>query len=392
MREQLKKAYDSTIINTKYPDRIYISFLNGPRASIYGQSNKKYKVDFVDLEKNNKIYSTVIKSGQWAEALPKWVMPWQINVYDQNELIYSHDHNLRQKNVVVVFGSKSIGDTLAWVPYVDIFQKRYGAEVFCATWHNDWFKGQYKNINFISHEDVKTIPDIYAQFAIGWFYNEKSTDVDYTHSHSDCRTVSLQELAAQVLRVPSKEIKPRTIWGNSVRPLTDKYICIGPHSTAGCKHWPVEYWQTVVDHCIKEGYKVIYLAPPNMHKSKLLKLSNVTVMLGQPLTEVARYLQHAELLIGLGSGLSWIAWAMNTHVIMIAGFSGKFFEFQEGISRPYPEVSDACTGCFNDPMHLFDRHNWNWCPRQENTKRQFECQKLITPKMVIKHITKQTNE
>lgn len=392
MRKQLKKAYETTTIKTTHPDRIHVSFINGPRVAIYGQSDKKYKVDFIDIEKNNKIYSTVIKASQWAQALPKWVMPWQINVYDQDKLIYTHNHDLREKNVAVVFGSKSIGDTLAWVPYVDEFQKRYNSKIFCATWHNDWFDGQYKNITFISHEEAKKIPDLYALFSIGWFYNDKNTDFNYTYAPNDCRTVSLQQLAAQVLRVPFKEIKPRTNWKNSARPLKDKYICIGPHSTIGCKHWPTENWQKIVDCCANQGYKIIYFAPSKIHKSNLLSLKGVIPMVGQPLTEVAQYLQHAELLVGLGSGLAWMAWALETHTIMIAGFSGKFFEFQGNISRPYPEVPGACTGCFNDPMYLFDRKNWNWCPRQEKTTRHFECQKLITTEMVIKAITKQLHD
>ena len=48
---------------------------------------------------------------------------------------------------------------------------------------------------------------------------------------------------------------------------------------------------------------------------------------------------------------------MDTPVVMIAGFSKPFFEFQEGIKRPYPDVPDACVGCFNDPLHLFDRND-----------------------------------
>ena len=36
--------------------------------------------------------------------------------------------------------------------------------------------------------------------------------------------------------------------------------------------------------------------------------------------------------------------------------------------------------------HSFDPNNWYWCPRHENTEREFECHKSITPEMVFDQI------
>ena len=82
---------------------------------------------------------------------------------------------------------------------------------------------------------MHNLPDLYAHFAIGWFYKADDSDLDFTVFPQDCRTVSLQELAAQILHLPYKEIKPRVSWGTETRPVSSKYICIGPHSTAACK-------------------------------------------------------------------------------------------------------------------------------------------------------------
>jgi autotransporter strand-loop-strand O-heptosyltransferase len=39
----------------------------------------------------------------------------------------------------------------------------------------------------------------------------------------------------------------------------------------------------------------------------------------RPLQERARWLRHADFFIGLSSGLSWLAWAVGTPVVMISG-------------------------------------------------------------------------
>ena len=394
MQQELIEAYKTTIIKANKTDIFHISFTNGPRLSISGTSKNKYNIEFINRETGTVVYKTILGPGQWGQALPKWLIPWHIKVFDSitNELAYEHIFDLKDKLVTVAFGSKSIGDVLAWMPYVDDFQQRYKCKLYCSTHHNDWFESEYSNIRFIDVKQILNVPDTYAHFAIGWFYNEKEKNFDFSHAPRDCRTISLQELAADILRVPYKEKKPKVSWGSASSPISDKYICIGPHATAACKLWPSENWQKVIDFAIERGRKVIYLAPPNLSKDRLLPLKNVEPLLGQPLKDVARYLQHADVLVGLGSGLSWISWAMNTHVIMIAGFSLPFFEFQENISRPFPEDSDICTGCFNNPSYVFERKNWLWCPVHENDSKQFECQKLITPEMVLEDLAKQLDE
>ena len=51
----------------------------------------------------------------------------------------------------------------------------------------------------------------------------------------------------------------------------------------------------------------------------------------QPLTERARWLKHADFFIGLSSGLSWLAWAAGTPVVIISGFTHPLNEFTRNI-------------------------------------------------------------
>ena len=87
--------------------------------------------------------------------------------------------------------------------------------------------------------------------------------------------------------------------------------------------------------------------------------------------------------IGIGSGLSWLAWTLNIPTVLISGFSDPISEFEgEDVVRIFN--NSVCNSCFN--RHKFDPGDWNWCPDQRGTERQFECTKSITGKMVINKI------
>ena len=65
----------------------------------------------------------------------------------------------------------------------------------------------------------------------------------------------------------------------------------------------------------------------------------------RPLAERARWLRHAAAFVGLSSGLSWLAWAAGTPVVMISGFTHPTNEF----ATPYRVINwHACNSCWND--------------------------------------------
>ena len=98
-----------------------------------------------------------------------------------------------------------------------------------------------------------------------------------------------------------------------------------------------------------------------------------------PLQERITDIHNCEFFIGLGSGLSWLAWALNKPVVLISGFSNPISEFQ----TPYRVFNEkVCNSCWNDLDENFDASNWLWCPRG----KKFECSSQITPEMVIEKI------
>jgi autotransporter strand-loop-strand O-heptosyltransferase len=93
-------------------------------------------------------------------------------------------------------------------------------------------------------------------------------------------------------------------------------------------------------------------------------------------------LATCEFFIGIGSGLSWLAWSVGLPIVLISGFSDEYTETQSNTYRVINK--NVCTGCFNS--HRLDAGDWNWCPINKNTDKQFECSKSITGQMVIETI------
>jgi autotransporter strand-loop-strand O-heptosyltransferase len=152
-------------------------------------------------------------------------------------------------------------------------------------------------------------------------------------------------------------------------------------STANAKHWHYpEGWQKLVDHLNSIGYKVVVIQKqPTSLTGVIDKTGDIDIF-----NRVIDIL-HADFLVGIGSGLSWLAWSLHKPVVMISGFSDPKCEFS---TKNYRVINrNVCHGCFNDPSHKFDRGDWDWCPRLKETERRFECTSSITPEMVIESVS-----
>jgi len=169
------------------------------------------------------------------------------------------------------------------------------------------------------------------------------------------------------------------------RPIPEPYVCIGVQSSSQAKYWNnPDGWRGVVKFLKSLGYRVICIDQKPVYGQGLIwnHLPNGAEdeTGDHPLAERVRWLKHADFFIGLSSGLSWLAWAAETPVVMISGFTLPTNEFPAaGRVINY----HACNGCWNDIRHRFHHHDLLWCPRHANTPRHFECTKLITAEQVI---------
>jgi len=369
-----KKAYKELVdvINVSRPNRTHISFDCGPKVETKGVKKEKYKVDFINSKNNKVIFSSNIKNNMWTKCNKEYFIPWTIKIND--EVIHKLD--LKNKRVKISLESKSMGDTLAWTPQAVKFQKKHKCKLAISTFHNEWFEGleEYKNIEFVKPGEAYSC---YAHYKIGWFKTDEKWDEGIYHPIQP-NTIPLIKTASDILGIDYEEINYGINFKPKKRPIKEKYICIGPQATSGLKEWPYENWRELANMLTNKGYKVVSLTLKGFIGENIINKTNLSN------DEVFNYLYHADLFIGLGSGLSWANWALNKHTIMINGFSVNEHEFSKNITK-IQNLND-CNGCWNDKNFVFDAGNWDWCPLHQGTNKQHICQKSISPKKVYKEI------
>ena len=345
-----------------------VSFIKKPFIEIQGVSPYTYTVKFLD-EQENCVFQTDIKVNSWAKANREWFTKWKIQVWRESEMVYEYVLDYTGKKVYIAFDSSSLGDTIAWMPYVLEFQKKHNCHVVVSTFKNFLFKTMYPELKFV--EPSEGVKNLFGMYNIGWYYNPDKEPVLPS-------TIPLQQTASNILGLDYQEIRPRIAYKIGGKPY-NKYVTIATNSTAGCKFWTKEGWQEVINYLHSQGYTVI-----NTSKERN-DFDNCTQLTAdETLTDTMNVIYHSEFFIGLSSGLSWLAWALGKPVVLISNFTEYNHEFTTNCLRIVNE--DVCHGCWNNPLFTFNKGDWNWCPLHKGTDRQFECHTAITGQDVINAI------
>lgn len=355
-------------------------FVDGPFLELTGvDRGSLFCYQIIDQIASEVIYDDILPTNHYVRGSKKYFSDCylcRITDSKTKEIIFEHSFDLQGKRVLINLDSKSLGDSLAWVPYLEKFRKKHSCTVIASTFWNSLFEEEYPDIEFVTPGTV--VQDLYASYTVGCFNPPEEED----RSPRDYRTLPLQQVATDILGLKYEEARPKVTVSDQPRDIEGEYVCIAIHSTAQAKYWnhPTG-WQKVVDFLKGQGYKVVLLSKENAKymgnkpPQGVIKKTKMT-----SIKESARYLKDAKLFIGLSSGLSWLAWAVETPVVLISGHTKPWYEFQAGVRRIYSP--DGCSGCFNDSKVIFDKGDWLWCPFDKD----FECTKRITPEVVINSI------
>lgn len=371
INKNIRQEQKVTIIN---------NFVRGAYVEILNGNDDLYKVEFIDNDTNEVIHTTTITKNHWTKTSREYFTNWKVVVTNlsSNNVVYEHILNLEGRKVYIAFESSALGDTLAWIPYIDEFRKKYKCKVVCSTFMNDMFETEYPEIEFV--KPGTNVTNLYAMYSLGLFYNEDNS-VQLHKNPTDPKHQPLQKMASDILGLEYVEVRPKIKHKSNIQ--KKKQIAIGIHGTAQTKYWNnPNGWQEVVDWLKDRGYSVKLISKEgdgymgNKHPNGIEQLPVGSI------NGVIDELLSSHAFIGIGSGLSWLSWGLGVPTVLISGFSYDWAEMKDCIRIGAP--AGKCSGCFN--RLRLDAGDWNWCPDYKGTDRQFECTKSITSEMVIKKL------
>jgi autotransporter strand-loop-strand O-heptosyltransferase len=361
------------------PTGLRFDFNDGCRVML-PETGHPWHVRLSDLDTGNLLFETDLRSG-FVNSTKRYFVRFRLEVWTAGERVLCHDYRAADREVLIQFPIGTIGDIIGWISYAVKFKELHDCRLTLAMGAPliPLFRDAYPDITFVTHEEVR--PErYYATYSVALFFD----DNEFMHQPCDFRQVGLHRTAGYILGVDLAEIRPRIALADDSRPMADPYVCVAVQSTTQSKYWNnPDGWRDVVDDLKQTGHRVICIDQKPVHGRDQVWNhipQGVEDQTGdRPLQERARWLKHAAAFIGLSSGLSWLAWAAGTPVVLISGFTHPSNEF----ATPYRVINyHACNSCWNDVRLRFDHRDFLWCPRHKDTPRQFECTRLITSEQV----------
>lgn len=314
-------------------------------------------------------------SEQTLISAEKYYVKWRVEVLLDNELVFSHVLDLTGQEVYFFMAGSALGDTVAVLEHISEFQRAYNCHVKYTP--NESFyeicKNYYPDIEMVTEHPKEP----YASYCLAVFQKPPFIIPD------DSRRFYPADAARCILGL-HRDAKHVIYKATEPRQIKEKYVCIAVQASGLMKRWLYpEGWNIIVKYLQAKGYRVLCIDGEDSFEKDgyIVKLpdgaENFTGR--RPLMERVNLLNYADFFIGLGSGLSWLAWACDIPVVLISGFSLPLGEFD----TPYRVTNQlVCHGCYNDVTV-----DWKTgCPYHEGTKREFECSKKIHPKQVMKAI------
>lgn len=396
IRKGIADAYAKTGLNAmpsvNGPEGICFDFCWGLRVYIPDSPKRTYKVRYWEVESGRLMFEGVISQCAWVQSTSHYCTRYRLVISDAatGQTIIDHTTDFAGKDVLIDIPVETVGDTLAWFPAVVEFQRRNKCRVFVAM--SKHMRALLEKANpeiiFIDREQRQNLRP-YAYYAIAVYFDGNTTEQPY-----DWRLTPLNWVGANILGLDGYELqetRPRVSF-NPERTIKEPYVCISTMASGLCKMWLNPYgWDKVVEFLKKAGYRVIDIDGRDttgfgiVYQKIPAGAENWTgIGEGKTLSDRASLIYNADFFVGLGSGLSWLSWALNKPTVLISNFSLPYCEFH----TPYRVWNPfTCHGCFTNPLYKFDGHEPLWCPLNEkDPKNHYACSLTITSTQVINAI------
>jgi len=374
-------------------------FLDGARVKVAGTARQPYSIKLVHKPSGVVCHDGLVKPGDTLRSSKKYYTEWHVEARRAGDSVpfQTWDTNLSDRNVLVQCpGTKSvaIGDMVAMATWLPVFQRKHQCNLYVAMaepMRSLLSPGMPKGVTFIPHSDIINIKDLYAEYRLGLHWN----DPEHDRAPVDHRLAGNFRNYAYILGLTPDETvgvpHPSIVLEDGEREVMEPYVCIAVQASAACKTWQGDNqrgWYTLVRRLKAAGYRVLCIdkEPVYAKDEWHMEIPNgAEDWTGdRPLRERCRLLRHADFFVGGSSGLAWLAWCMDTPVVLVSGFTEDFNEFH----TPYRVRNRiSCSGCWNDVSCQFDHGDVMWCPRHKGEPgRMHECSRLITTKLVMEAV------
>ena len=170
------------------------------------------------------------------------------------------------------------------------------------------------------------------------------------------------------IRLPENEDK----YALTMKQAYGDYIVICPFTTRPQKHWFDERWGQLVEQLSGRfpHHRIVMLGGPNDQEAAthiLAKAPNLVSMVGQSsLTQTAALIKHANLLVGVDTGLTHMGIAFHRPTIALFGST-----------CPYSDTTR------DNAVVLYHKQECSPCRRNPTCHGDFTCMKRITPEEVM---------
>lgn len=134
------------------------------------------------------------------------------------------------------------------------------------------------------------------------------------------------------------------------------YIILIPFTTWSSKHWPTHHWIELIKLAVTQNYLVFipyYTEEEQQHAREMINLAHAGVLLPrQHLIATASWLKGATSVIGIDTGLTHLAVALNTSTIMLYGPTAKQLTGAIGIQHINLQGIAPCVPCYRRKCNI----------------------------------------
>lgn len=345
-----------------------------PFVEVTGDFETSYNIRFES--DGELLHSTIIQNNMWVDVnlcYPKDVDIWITEAFSGIEKHYKLELT-KDSKVLCYFNSNAMGDAIAWVNTIQKWVEEKGCQVdifatefICSLFKNG--KNEIKNV--VSERDVWGGPERKGRwekydfiFGVGQYEDNKwLVENKRRPENPHPREITLQEVPSSILGIETNFDRPEINPSWIKEPTIDgDYVCIATHSTLQAKYWnKIGGWDYVVPYLNLKGYKVVSISlESGIYCGNKTPKTDINKTGYIPISDRVNDLHHCKFFIGLPSGLSWLAWALNKPVLMVGNYSKPYSEFQDNVVRVYKE--GPYTGIYNDTSIDIQNKEFNYNP------------------------------